>query len=267
MIFILSGNNEYLIQKNIEKICNNGDSVYHKYVEESLIYLKENSLFLKTKISIIDDLNILNHNLSFLDDDSKILIVIDKESKVKSYGYNLIDCQSIDYNDFIYSLFKKDGYVCEKELVEFLSFKYNNNLFKLEKIIEKLKLFSNIDVVTKNDFKNIGDIENDYEIFNIFSLLIDGKKEKILNLLDDMNFFQVKKIFIINLERMIKIISMLNNEFKEIKILKKVKINRFYFNNLKRLAFSLSTKKLLKLYLKIFEIENMEQLKEFIIEW
>jgi len=274
-VFVLSGRDEYLIKENIQKISSNHPDFLLEHHESdintSILFLKENNIFQNGKISVINNIKILDYNLSFLND-KKILIILDYSSKIYGKELDIIKCEKLDVEElhkFVHNKLNEDKFICEKELIDTLIVKYGDNLFKLEKIIEKLELSVNINVITRADFKNIGIIEDRYDIFEVFTHLVNGRKNNIISYIDDfkIEFYVIKKLLIINLEKMIKLISMLNSDLKEAAIMKKLRIGKYHFSNLRKIVVSLNVSKLIDLYFKSFEIRSNNDLKEYILKW
>ena len=91
---------------------------------------------------------------------------------------------------------KLDDYIIDKDLIQILINNFSNNLKHLENIIEQLKLFSNIKILTTKDFYELG-FKKRYKLYNAFLLLALNKKEELINMIDTYGISKIKKVFII----------------------------------------------------------------------
>ena len=237
MIYILYGLNEFLINKEIDKIISKNKiddySISNYNLETN--YLKEviedaetismfsnnkciicdNSFFLtgKDKKILGNDIEILEKYLSNINESSIIIFKVlneklDERKKIvkelKQKG-KIIECNNIDNpNKYVKNLF--EDYKISDSLIKFLIDRVGSDFLLLEKEIEKLKIYKfNEKEITKEDILNLTIKTIDLNIFNFIDNIIYKRKEEAYATYEEM-----KKLN----EEPIAIIVMLANQFR-----------------------------------------------------
>ncbi len=230
MLYLLYGNKEYLIQKEIKKISKNFDNInINKFdLNNDIINNIINdcmtlSLFNDKKLVICENANMftgstskdseiieeyLNNpnpdttliftvNNEKIDERKKITKLIKKNGIVKSFNENE------NPHQIVKRLLK--GYQIDNVLINLLIDRVGENNQILENEIEKLKLYKEDNIITKDDILNVTTKKIDPNTFALLDYIVKNDKNKALEI-----YYELIKMN----EEPIKIITMLANQFR-----------------------------------------------------
>jgi DNA polymerase-3 subunit delta len=238
MIIIFYGINEFLIDKEIEKLKNKVDKFsYEKYdlentlISDIVINANEANLFFNERLILVDNAYIftgttnkklLEQNLDSLEayfknpNPNTILVFkiikdkLDERKKIvklaKEKGY-LKEYNKIENIDkLVLNLF--GDYKISKEDLHFFIERTGNNLEIIESEVSKIKLYKDNDkVITHSDILSLTSKNIDTDIFNLIDAIINKDKSKAIESYNEM----------IKLgEEPIMILVMLANQFRMI---------------------------------------------------
>ncbi len=238
MIYLIYGTDNYLIQKEINKIIesNHIDSInINKYDLENINIkniiddAETLSLFDEKKVIIIDNCYIFTgvNKIEYSESEQDILInyinnpnpntiiifnvnheKLDERKKItKSIKnkYNIIECNKIDnINQYIKKLF--DDYTISNEDITFFIDRVGNNLGIIEQEINKIILYKDENKnITKEDIINLTTKNISPDIFKLIEMIISKKKKEALEI-----YYELIKIG----EEPIKLIVMLANNIR-----------------------------------------------------
>ncbi len=235
MVYLLYGNNEYLINKEIEKINKqtNELSINTYDLEDTLLnqIIDDASfvdLFSEYKNIIVDnsyiftgttnkklkeqDTTILEEYLNNQNPNTNLIFIVNKDKLderkkitklIKEKGKVLEFNKDLDNKSIIKSLF--EDYKIDNESINLLIDRVGNDIYLLENEIDKIKLYKdNNKNITKDDILLLTNKNINTDIFNLI--------ENIIN--KDINnaYYEYKEI--IKFEEPIKILIMLANQFR-----------------------------------------------------
>lgn len=235
MVYLLYGNNEYLINKEIEKINKqtNELSINTYDLEDTLLnqIIDDASfvdLFSEYKNIIVDnsyiftgttnkklkeqDTTILEEYLNNQNPNTNLIFIVNKDKLderkkitklIKEKGKVLEFNNDLDNKSIIKSLF--EDYKIDNESINLLIDRVGNDIYLLENEIDKIKLYKdNNKNITKDDILLLTNKNINTDIFNLI--------ENIIN--KDINnaYYEYKEI--IKFEEPIKILIMLANQFR-----------------------------------------------------
>ena len=234
MVYLLYGNNDYLINKEVERLKQNTDemSINNYDLEETLLnqIIEDASmpdLFSNEKCIIVynsyifsgttnkklkeQDTTILENYINS-NQTTNIIFILNKEKiderkkitkLVKEKGKVVEFNKTNDINSIVKNLF--DDYKISNELINLLIDRVGNDIYTLENEIQKIKLYKNNDkIITKEDILSLTNKNINTDIFNLI--------EHIINKDIDNAYYEYKEI--IKLEEPIKIMIMLSNQFR-----------------------------------------------------
>ena len=234
MVYLLYGNNDYLINKEVEKLKQNTDemSINNYDLEETLLnqIIEDASmpdLFSNEKCIIVynsyifsgttnkklkeQDTTILENYINS-DQSTNIIFILNKEKiderkkitkLIKEKGKVLEFNKTTDINSIIKNLF--EDYKISNDLINLLIDRVGNDIYTLENEIQKIKLYKDNDkIITKEDILSLTNKNINTDIFNLI--------EHIINKDIDNAYYEYKEI--IKLEEPIKIMIMLSNQFR-----------------------------------------------------
>ncbi|MBQ9024235.1 MAG: DNA polymerase III subunit delta [Bacilli bacterium] len=240
-IYLIYGNEEYLIKKELSKIINDSNVIEDNIIrynlnEVNVIEVLDEastiSMFDSNKLIICEDCSFLtgdnkkeiNHDIESLikyinnpfndvylifivkreklDERKKIVKELKKHSKV-------IECRKIeshDLNNYIYKYFQVSGYNIDMNLVRMIVDKVKYDLANIINECDKLMLYKDTDKnITKEDIDNII-IENmEDDIFSLANSILEKDKNKSIKIYKDL---------LLKGEEPIKLLVMVANQFR-----------------------------------------------------
>jgi len=257
-IYVVYGNEKYLIESSLNKIIeNNHDSEIVKYdlnfdlvnniIEEIIsfplfadkkIIVISNALFLTGLSNNISDEEIkaLEKVLEDIPEQINLVLVVENEKldgrknlvKKLLKDSNILECNKLsdqEAYEFVKNTFEEDNYQIDLKAINSLLDKSKENLTLLMSEIDKLKIFKvDTKIITKED---VDQLVSKYDYDNIFELtnsVVNKDLTKALFLYQEL----LKRG-----EEPIKIIVLLANQFRTIFQVKKMLINT---NNKKEIA-------------------------------
>lgn len=240
-VYLIYGNENYLIEKHLETIKKENNinidntiklNLEEVPVQDALLEASTVSIFDTSKMIICDNCKFLtgekkgnlNHDIDSLSkylnnpfkDVCLIFIVrseklderkkIVKEIKKLSKVFECTKIENYNLNNFISNYIKEKGYIISNKDVNLIIERAGLNLANLINEVDKLLIY-------KDDEKNITsiDIENlickniEDNIFALTNAIMENKKEKIINIYQDLTIMG---------EDPIKLISTLANQFR-----------------------------------------------------
>ncbi len=230
-LFLVYGEESYLINKKIEEIINNEPSII--YDMETMLFndVKEDllsySLFYDKKVIVCKNCNFLtssNDNKENLDtlgevlkndfDNKLILSVqskIDERKKVikelmrlgSVYVFNKLN--EVETIKFISNEFDRLGYTIDISTLNYFYSFVGNNLDVISNEIDKLDLYKEDKIITKDDINNISSKAIENNIFELINAVSSKDIGKALLIYDDL--------LLIN-EEEVKLISILGDHFR-----------------------------------------------------
>lgn len=230
-LFLVYGEESYLINKKIEEIINNEPSII--YDMETMLFndVKEDllsySLFYDKKVIVCKNCNFLtssNDNKENLDtlgevlkndfDNKLILSVqskIDERKKVikelmrlgSVYVFNKLN--EVETIKFISNEFDRLGYTIDISTLNYFYSFVGNNLDVISNEIDKLDLYKEDKIITKDDINNISSKAIENNIFELINAVSSKDIGKALLIYDDL--------LLIN-EEEVKMISILGDHFR-----------------------------------------------------
>ena len=240
-IYLIYGNENYLIKKELSKIIENSnvteDSIIKYNLDEvnvsniideasmvglfseSKLIICENSNFLtsENKKTIDHDIDLLEKYIAKPFDDAIIVFIVNNEKLderkkivklIKKYS-KVIECKKIeshDLNNYIYKYFKDNGYDIEMNLVRLIIDKVKYDLSNIINECDKLINYKDNDKnITKDDIDNIirENIEDD--IFALTNAILQKDTKKSIKIYKDLLLMG---------EEPIKLIVMVANQFR-----------------------------------------------------
>ena len=235
MVYLLYGNNEYLINKKIEeinkdinelsinyydlenisinKICDDA-SLIDLFNDKKNIIVTNSYIFTGTTNKKLkeQDTSILEEYLNNPNPNTNLVFIVNKDKLderkkitklIKNNGNVFEFNKEIDIKSTIKSLF--DDYKIDNESINLLIDRVGNDFYLLENEITKIKLYKNEDKnITKNDILLLTTKNINTDIFNLI--------ENIINKDIDNAYFEYKEI--VKIEEPIKILIMLANQFR-----------------------------------------------------
>ncbi|MBR3199029.1 MAG: DNA polymerase III subunit delta [Bacilli bacterium] len=231
MIYLLYGNKDYEINKEIEKICQNTDKMnISKYdintdqVKSIIDDCETYSLFAENKIIIADNANMFtagtNKDSDLIEEyinnpnpmATLIFIVhnenIDKRKKITKQitkiGKILEFNSEINIEEFIKNLLK--GYTINHQNIKLLIDRVGSNPLIIENEINKLKLYKNKDKeITDEDILKATYKTIETDIFKLIDNIVKNNKDKAIEIYQEM--LKTNK-------EPLKIVIMLANQFR-----------------------------------------------------
>ncbi len=230
-LFLIYGEEPYLINKKIDEIIDFSNAVIYDMSTSSMEEVREdvmsyslfsnnkdilckNCLFLTASTSDKDNITILEDILKVKLDNRLILSVeseVDGRKKIVKdllklgTSYTFIKLKEYEITNYIGEEFKRLGYKIDLSTLNYFQKFIGNNLSIISKEIEKMILFKDNKEITKEDINQISSKTLEENIFELVDAVINKKINKALNIYDD---FQI-----IN-EEEIKLISMLGDQFR-----------------------------------------------------
>lgn len=226
MLYLLYGEVNYLIDKEVEKIIkeNNIDDInisrydldaynYKDVIEDAqtislfadqkLIIVDNASIFTSANKTIdttifeeyIDNYNpntiiIFKLNESKLDERKKVTKLIRKKGTVKEYN------KGDDKKKIVSDLF--EDYKIDNNTISYLIDRVGDNIYILKQEIDKIKLYKGNDkVVTKDDITNLTSENIESDLFKLMDLVINNDKDAALSLYNEMLKYNLEPIQII----------------------------------------------------------------------
>jgi DNA polymerase-3 subunit delta len=263
-IFLIYGNEDYLINKSLNDIlkeCNSKDNI-SRYnldtdsIESALIDASTVSMFDDKKIIICDNANFLTADgslendtnlLRYIDNSFKevILIFIVRKEKlderkkiVKALKKvsNVIKCNKIekyDLNSYVMDYIKNHGYKIDNKLIPIINKKCLNNLSIITNELDKLFIYKNKDKnISKEDIDNVITSNIEDNVCDLTNMIVNGEKEKLISIyrnLVKMGEDPIKlMVMLSNQYRLIlEVKLMVNNGYNESEIISKLKEHPF----------------------------------------
>lgn len=240
-IYLIYGNEDYLIKKELDKIINES-----KVIEDNIIKYNLNevnvidaleeasmvSMFDSNKLIICENCSFLtgenkkeiNHDIDSLikyinnpfDDVLLIFLVyneklderkkIVKELKKHSKVINAKKIESHDLNNYIYNYFKEKGYKIEMNLVRLIIDKVKYDLSNIINECDKLIEYKDNDKnITKEDIENVIRENIDDNIFSLTNAILEKNTTKSIKIYKDLLLMG---------EEPIKLMVMIANQFR-----------------------------------------------------
>ena len=241
MIYLIYGEEDYLIKKELNNIINNSnvlDDNIVRYdlnstnvsnaIEDALtismfsdkkIVICENCSFLTSEIKkdINHDLELLSKYINDPYENSYMIFIVKSEKlderkkivKELKRVSKVIECKRLDshnLNNYIYNYFKENGFEINIMLVRKIVDKVKFDLANIMNECDKLMLYKNNDkVILKEDIDNviIQTIENN--IFELTTAILNKDNYKALNIYNDLKLMG---------EEPIKLIIMISNQLR-----------------------------------------------------
>ena len=240
-IYLIYGNEEYLIKKELSKIIddskiNTDNIIKYDLNEENVSNVVEEactiSMFDDKKFIICENCNFLsssekkelNHDIDSLSkyienpfNDVYIVFIVNNEKlderkkivKILKKVSKVIECNKLDshnLNDYIYNYFKKNGYNIEMNLVRLIIDKVKYDLSNIISECDKLMLYkdSNKDI-TKEDIDNVIIETIEDNIFELTNSIMEKNTSKSIKIYKDL---------LLKGEEPIKLIVMIANQFR-----------------------------------------------------
>lgn len=230
MIYLIYGSKEYLINQEIKKIAksfNNLNITKYNLATDTLSDVIEDcqtiSLFEDKKLIICENAVLftaetnkesenLEKYLNNYNPNTIIIFVVNKEKidtrkkitkKIKEIG-QIKECnEEINTFQFVKKSFK--DYTISEENIKLLINRVGENTLNLNNEINKIKLYKENNLITKEDILNVSTKKIDTNIFKLIDYIIQNKKNNALEIYDEM---------LKTGEEPIKIIIMLGNQFR-----------------------------------------------------
>lgn len=241
-VYLLYGENDYLINKKIEEIkdkYNNYDIVSYDMtidnISSSIEDLSMNSLFSTDKIVICYNCVFLNnakcdidHKIDYLSEylnnaSSNILILvtdtIDKRKKIvkdllKENAYEFKNLNDYELNSFITDYCKKNGFKISSDALMLFKTKLTNNLYIICSELDKLFLCCD-KTINKSDIELITSRMINSNIFDLINAIVRKDIDKSLELYDDLVLINEEEIkLIVTLANQFRLIYQVKNMFK-----------------------------------------------------
>lgn len=221
-IYLIFGDETYLINKELKKIINDSNVLSDNIIRYNLdevnvsLALEEAStisMFDSKKLIICEGCTFLtgenkkeiNHDIDSLIkyinnpfDDVYLIFIVQREKlddrkkivkELKKLS-TIVECKKVEshnLNNYIESYFKENGYSITKDSVIFMINKAGSNLSNLINEADKLMIYKNEDKnITKEDVDNLicKNIEDD--IFKLTNAIMDKDKKNIVNIYKDL---------------------------------------------------------------------------------
>lgn len=216
MVYVLYGKIEYLIQKQINKICedNNIDSIniikydleqdnltkiindansISLFGEKKIILVYNSYIFTgTTKKGIEQDTTILEQYLTNINEDTILIFIVnseklDERKKItklaKKNGY-VKEFNNVDTTSIVKNLF--DDYTISNDLIKYLIERVGDNIPLLSNEIEKIKTYKNNDkIVTKEDINNLTCKSLEVNNFKLIDAIISKNKNLAFELYNE----------------------------------------------------------------------------------
>ena len=230
MLYLLYGTKEYLVQNEIKKITKNFENLnISRYdLNNNLIQNIINdcitiSLFSEKKIVICENANMFTGTTS---KDSEIIEEYLNNPNPDTTLIFTVNNEKIDERKKITKLIKKNGivksfnenenamqiikrelkdYQIDNSLINLLIDRVGDNRQILEKELEKIKIYKDNNVITKEDILNVVTKKIDTNTFTLLDCIVKNNKNKALEI-----YYELIKLN----EEPIKIITMLANQFR-----------------------------------------------------
>lgn len=238
MIYLLYGTQEYLIEKEIQKIIKdnkidkiniNEYDLENTLIETIIDDASTISLFADNKMIIVDNsyiftgttnkkllkqnVEVLETYLDNINENTVVIFKINKDSidgrkkivsKIKKIGKVLEFNEITNINKYIKDLF--ENYNITSENISLFHSRVGDNLFLIENEIKKIKTYKGNDLeITKEDIINLTTKSINIDIFNLIENIISKNKEDAIQSYNEM----------IKLgEEPIKIVIMLANQIR-----------------------------------------------------
>lgn len=241
-IYLLYGENDYLISKKIEEIknlYNNYDIVLYDMTIDNISFaiedLSMNSLFGNDKIVICYNCVFLNntksdidHKIEYLSEylknaSSNILILVtdtlDKRKKIvkdllKENAYEFKNLNDYELNSFITDYCKKNGFKINNDALMLFKTKLTNNLYIICSELDKLFLCCD-KIINKSDIEVITSRMINSNIFDLINAIVRKDIDKSLELYDDLVLINEEEIkLIVTLANQFRLIYQVKNMFK-----------------------------------------------------
>lgn len=244
-IILIYGDEPFLINKKIDEIINIDSVIVYDMEVSSMEDVKEEaisfSMFSDSKDILCNNCNFLTSSLDnkeyseiLIDilnkpiDNRLILIVNGKVDERKKAVKELIKIGKVfvfnalkDYEmtKYIGEQFKKKGYQIDISTINYFQNYVGNNLYIINNEIEKMDLYKEDNVVTKEDINAVSSKAIEDNIFELIDAVVNKNIDKALKIYDDL---------ILMNEDEVKLISILADQFRLI----------FQTKNLYNLGFS-----------------------------
>lgn len=241
-VYLLYGENEYLINKKIEEIKNKYSSYdivsYDMTIDNissAIEDLSMNSLFSTDKIVICYNCVFLNntkcdidHKIEYLSEylknaSSNILILVtdtlDKRKKIvkdllKENAYEFKNLNDYELNSFIIDYCKKNGFKISSDALSLFKTKLTNNLYIICSELDKLFLCCD-KIISKSDIEVITSRMINCNIFDLINAIVRKDINKSLELYDDLILINEEEIkLIVTLANQFRLIYQVKNMFK-----------------------------------------------------
>lgn len=288
-IYLIFGDESYLINKNLEKIINDSNVLKDNIIRYNLdevnvsFALEEAStisMFDSKKLIICEGCTFLtgenkkeiNHDIDSLIryinnpfDDVYLIFIVQREKlddrkkivkELKKLS-NVIECkkrESHDLNNYIESYFRENGYSINRESVIFMINKAGSNLSNLMNEADKLMIYKDEDKnISREDVDNLicKNIEDD--IFLLTNAIMNKDKKNIVNIYKDL---------LLKGEEPIKLIVLITNQLRLILQVKLMIKNGYK----EREMASIIGEHPYRVKLAISSVFTIEELKKYLIE-
>lgn len=288
-IYLIFGDESYLINKNLEKIINDSNVLKDNIIRYNLdevnvsFALEEAStisMFDSKKLIICEGCTFLtgenkkeiNHDIDSLIryinnpfDDVYLIFIVQREKlddrkkivkELKKLS-NVIECkkrESHDLNNYIESYFRENGYSINRESVIFMINKAGSNLSNLMNEADKLMIYKDEDKnISREDVDNLicKNIEDD--IFLLTNAIMNKDKKNIVNIYKDL---------LLAGEEPIKLIVLIANQLRLILQVKLMIKNGYK----EREMASIIGEHPYRVKLAISSVFTIEELKKYLIE-
>ncbi len=236
-IFLIYGNEDYLIKKNLDDILSkiNSDDNISRYnldidsIETVLIDASTVSMFDDKKVIVCDNANIFTSEGKLENDENFIryiensfkdvyLIFIVRNEKlderkkivkaIKKVS-TIIKCNKIenyDLNNYVYEYIKENGYKIDRKNIEIILKRSLYNLSIITNELNKLFIYKGEDKnITYEDIDKVISSNINDNIFDLTNMVVNGEKEKLISVYNNL-----KKLG----EDPIKLIVTLSNQYR-----------------------------------------------------
>lgn len=232
MIYLLYGNQNYLIDKKIKELTKNKEiyeietmdlenssikeiidnaSTYSLFSNNKTLIIYNSYMFSSTKKVDEKDISLLEKYIINPNKDTTLIFITDKiDSRKKIVSSFKKHCEVIEYNeiDNINKLVEDmiKPYKMTNDQINLLINRVGNDLYNLDNEIIKIKTYKNNDlIISDEDIINITTKSINVDIFNLIDNIINKNKDAALE-----SYYEMLKIG----EEPIKILVILANQFR-----------------------------------------------------
>lgn len=230
MLYLLYGTKDYLIKNEVKNISKKFDDINiskfdlnNDLIENIINDCLTISLFSEKKLVICENANMFTGNTSkdsetveaYLNNpnpDTTIIFIthnekLDERKKITKLIKKNGVVKAFNENENAYQIVKKHlkDYQIDNNLINLLIERAGNNQQILENELEKLKLYKEDNIITKEDIINVITKKIDPNTFTLLDYIVKNDKNKALEI-----YYELIKMN----EEPIKIITMLANQFR-----------------------------------------------------